>query len=154
MNHLRRKTGKSFPITIVVIILLGFLIWSISYLFNQSAPRDIVEEFYISEQEGDFGSAWDLFHPVMKERFTKNAFVTERSHIYMGHYGVSSFSFKVLDSKKMKKRKMAKEGPEFQNPHRITVEQTIKSKFGTFTIKQYIYVVKDKEEWKIIWEYK
>ncbi|MFC0272254.1 hypothetical protein ACFFIX_12490 [Metabacillus herbersteinensis] len=150
---MRRRKERTIPIIFVSLIFLGFLIWSLSLFFNQSAPKDVVESFYKYEQEGDFGSAWDLFHPIMKDKFSKNAFVTERSHIYMGHYAVSTFKFELGDSKKLKKWKMSKDGPEFKDPYSVIVEQNFKSKFGTFTIKQEVYVIKYKDEWKVVWEY-
>lgn len=121
--------------------------------FGKSEPEDVVSSFYHDEQEGDFGSAWELFHPVMQERFSKNAYVTERSHIYMSHYGVSTFQFKILEEEEVQNWKMAKDQKAFPTAFRFTVEQQFKSKFGTFKVLQDVYAVQQGDEWRIVWGY-
>lgn len=138
---------------IIVIVLLVVSVRLISG-FGKSEPEDVVSSFYHDEQEGDFGSAWELFHPVMQERFSKNAYVTERSHIYMSHYGVSTFQYKILEEEEVQNWKMAKDQDAFEAAYRFTVELQFKSKFGTFTVLQDVYTVQhDDEEWKIVWDF-
>jgi hypothetical protein len=152
---MRRRNSSKLPILIVVVAVILFVIFIIRVLsgVGEQDPKDIVEAFYHYEQEGDFGSAWEHFHPVMQERFSKNAYVTERSHIYMSHYGVETFSFELRDEEEVQNWKMAKDAEKFSNAYRVEVEQTFKSKFGTFNVIQDIYVVKDEEEWKVVWEF-
>lgn len=153
---MRRRSANKLPLIFGVFVGMMLLILFVRFLSGLSSdgPEDVVEEFYHYEQEGDFGSAWELFHPVMQERFAKNAYVTERSHIYMGHYGVTTFKYEIIEKEEVQKWKMAKGGDEFPNASKVTVEQTFKSKFGSFTIKQDVYAVQHEEEWRIVWDFK
>lgn len=152
---MRRRSSNKFPVIIIVCIVLLFVILMINLLtgIGEREPKDVVKAFYHNEQEGDFGSSWELFHPVMQKRFSKNGYVTERSHLYMSHYGVDTFSFELGDKEKVKNWKMSKDTKKFPEAHRFEVKQTFKSKFGTFTVVQDTYVVKDEKEWKIVWDY-
>ena len=152
---MRRRSSNKRLILFIVALVIGLVI-GFSNLFSNMGdqePSDVVEDFYKAEQDGDFGSAWELFHPVMQKRFSKNAFVTERSHIYMSHYGVETFSYTLGKEAELENWKMAKDSKAFPVAHSFEVEQTFKSKFGTFIIKQKVYVVEVKEDWKIVWEY-
>jgi hypothetical protein len=143
----------------IIFVVIGFTIVGLLILFvtsvfsSQNQPESVVREFYEYEQQGDFGSAWELFHSSMKKRFTKNGYVTERSHIYMSHYGVTTFDFTVSDAEKIKNWKMTKDGPIFKEVYKVQIQQTFLSKFGTFTIQQDVYVVKEKDEWKVAWAF-
>jgi hypothetical protein len=137
---------------IIGLTIVGFLIF-VAVFSSQKQPEAVVREFYEYEQQGDFGSAWELFHSAMKKRFPKNGYVTERSHIYMSHYGVTTFDFTVSNPEKIKNWKMTKDGPTIKEVYKVEVQQTFLSKFGTFTIQQYVYVVKEKDKWKIAWEF-
>ncbi|MGG3571950.1 hypothetical protein ABES25_18955 [Bacillus gobiensis] len=137
-----------FAAVAILCVLAAWFVHSIS----KSEQEQVIDKFYKSEQEGDFGSSWNLFHSSMKDRFSKNAYVTERSHIYMGHFGVQTFDYEIGNMKKI---------DDWQNPgtsQKETVYQTevkllFKSKFGTFSILQKVYVVKEKEKWVVLWEY-
>ncbi|KKI89257.1 hypothetical protein WQ54_27250 [Bacillus sp. SA1-12] len=152
---MRRRSFNKFSMVMIGIAILLFIIVMIRMLFGLGGedPTDAVHAFYQFEQEGDFGSAWELFHPVMQERFPKNAYVTERSHIYMSHYGVSTFAFELGEEEEVKGWKMEKGGKGFSTVCRVEVQQTFKSKFGKFKVIQNVFVVKDKEEWKIAWQF-
>ncbi|MDQ0161887.1 hypothetical protein [Aeribacillus alveayuensis] len=147
-----RRKHQPFIVIIMVVVLFIFVLFFISSMKSKK-PEDVVNTFYRYEQKGDFGSSWDLFHSKMKERFSKNSYVTERSHIYMSHFGVTTFSYKVHEAKKLSSWKMMKEGPTFTNVYVVPVEIDFHSKFGTFTIWQNVYVVKEKQKWTILWEF-
>ncbi|WP_243292810.1 hypothetical protein [Bacillus sp. FJAT-47783] len=149
----KRKTPSVIFIGGSAIILLLLLFFGFSS-FHSRTPVEVVDSFYDYEQKGDFGSSWDLFHSEMKERFSKNAYVTERSHIYMSHFGVTTFSYEIIQTEKLKKWKMTKSGQEFTNVKQVTVKLLFPSKFGVFTIIQDVYVVKEDREWKVLWEFK
>lgn len=96
---MRRR--RQWPVVPVLLVCAaGLLIYGVFHLFSPSSPKEAVQDFYRMEQNGNFGDAWELFHPLMKDRFTKNAYVTERAHIYMSHYGVSTFTFEIEKQKK------------------------------------------------------
>jgi hypothetical protein len=146
----RRNVLKYF--VIIGLTIVGFLIF-FAVFSSQSQPESVVSEFYQYEQQGDFGSAWELFHSSMKKRFTKNGYVTERSHIYMSHYRVTTFDFTVSNAEKIKNWKMTKDGPTIKEVYKVEVQQKFLSKFGTFTIQRDVYVIKEKDEWKIAWAF-
>lgn len=153
---MRRRRRNAIPLVLVMILIIIVLIVSFRLFsgFTKSDPEDVVSRFYHYEQEGDFGSAWELFHPAMQKRFSKNSYVTERSHIYMSHYGVSTFEYKIVDEEEVQNWKMAEDQKDFSTAYKLTVEQQFKSKFGTFTIYQDVYAVQHDGKWKIVWEYK
>ncbi|UGB30602.1 hypothetical protein [Metabacillus sp. B2-18] len=153
---MRRRSSSKLPIILIglVVVVGGFFLVRLISGFGANDPEDVVKAFYEYEQEGDFGSAWELFHPSMQARFTKNSYVTERSHIYMSHYGVTTFSYDVDGEEEVENFKMAKDAETFPTAFKMTVSQTFKSKFGTFTVKQDVYAVLHEEVWKVVWEYK
>ncbi|WP_226529244.1 hypothetical protein [Metabacillus niabensis] len=152
---MRKRRGNAVPLVIVIIILMIVLIVSVRLFssFANNDPEDIVSTFYHYEQEGDFGSAWELFHPAMQERFSKNAYVTERSHIYMSHYGVTTFEYEIVEEEEIQNWKMAEDQETFPTAYKLTAEQQFKSKFGDFTILQNVYAVEHEGEWRIVWQY-
>ncbi|MGX1191881.1 hypothetical protein [Metabacillus sp. SLBN-84] len=147
----RRRQWPVIPLLLVC--AAGLLIYGAFHLFSPSSPKEAVQKFYMMEQNGNFGDAWELFHPLMKDRFTKNAYVTERAHIYMSHYGVSTFTFEIEKQKKVRRWRMEKGAPVFNEARLVQVRQTFKSKFGTFDVRQNVYAVKEKGDWKIVWEF-
>ncbi|MCV9884767.1 hypothetical protein [Metabacillus halosaccharovorans] len=151
---MRRRRKNAVPLVIVIILLIILIVSVRLFLsFANDDPEDIVSTFYHYEQEGDFGSAWELFHLVLQERFSKNAYVTERSHIYMSHYGVTTFEYEIVEEEEIQNWKMAEDQETFPTAYKMTVEQKFKSKFGTFTILQDVYAVQHEGEWRIVWEY-
>ncbi|MEH7013344.1 hypothetical protein V7087_21460 [Neobacillus niacini] len=113
----------------------------------------VVEEFYQYEQEGEFASSWKLFHSTMKEKFSKGHYIQDRAHVFMNHFGVETFDFTMNEPEKIDQWKMAKTGPAMKNVYKILVTQTYKGKYGNFDLEQEIFAVKEKDEWKIVWDY-
>ena len=149
------QRNRSFPLLFIVItVVIVFIFVILLNSFQRSSPKEVVEAFYQYEQKSDFGSSWELFHSSMKKKFPKNSYVTERSHIYMGHFEVSTFSYNIKESEEVSSFKMTKEGPTFHDVYKVPVELEFPSKFGLFTIKQDVYVVKEDQKWKIVWEFK
>ncbi|KAA2301856.1 hypothetical protein FY526_22830, partial [Clostridioides difficile] len=80
-NALLKKIG----FIAIIVLLLWLIARTIPYLFHADTSDEaaaVAEEFYKYEQTGDFGSSWELFHPLMKERFPKSAYVQNRAHIF------------------------------------------------------------------------
>ncbi|WP_273124309.1 hypothetical protein [Bacillus weihaiensis] len=152
---MRRRSNNIGPIlmVIVVMILLVIIVFQFIPSLGEKEPKEIVEMFYEYEQAGDFGSAWELFHPAMQERFSKNAYVTERSHIYMSHYGVTTFDFELNGEDEVKAFKMADKTEEYPFAYRTEVTQSFKSKFGIFKVEQEVYAVEHEGVWKIMWRF-
>ena len=48
---------------------------------------------------------------------------------------------------------MAKELQPFDEAYKFKVIPTYKGKYGKFSFLQKVYVIKDEDEWKILWDY-
>ncbi|MFT4416299.1 hypothetical protein ACLM5H_20755 [Fredinandcohnia humi] len=152
---MRRRRGLPLPLILLslgVIVLLVFI-----FSFFRSSPEDdakeLVESFYEYEQDGDFGSSWELFHPYMKERFEKSAYIQERNHVFVGHFGTDTFKYTVGEAEKLDNWKMEKNVSTLHEVYKVPITQTYKSTYGTFTIHQDIYVTKEKNDWTLLWSY-
>jgi len=150
-----RKRNSKIPFVLVgIFILIGLIFTTLFLRGNAETPMMLVERFYSFEQQGDFGSSWDLFHEEMKGKFSKNAYVTERSHIYMSHFGVTTYSFEIVAEENVKEWSMSKGGPTFTDVTKVTVELLFHSKFGVFMITQDVFVVEEGGKLKLLWEFK
>lgn len=114
----------------------------------------IVQEFYEYEQAGNFSASWGLFHPQMKERFSKGHYIQDRAHVFMNHFGVETFSFKIGSAEKVSNWKMAKDSPVFKKVYKVPITQVFKGKYGNFSIEQDVFAVKEDGKWTILWDYK
>ncbi|WP_173915480.1 hypothetical protein [Halobacillus sp. Marseille-Q1614] len=143
---------KGFLIIILIIISLVVILASLYMLPSQSARR-AVGNFYEYEQEGEFSESWELFHPLMKEKFDKGHYLQDRAHVFMNHFGVTTFTFSLEGTDKVKKWSMEEGSHTFKLAYSTTVSQTFKGKYGTFHIQQEVFAVREKGEWKLLWDY-
>lgn len=67
---------------------------------------------------------------------------------------VESFQYDVGRSKNVKNWKLDKSGRLHKTAYEIPVTQVFNSRYGMFTLKQNCYVVKEKGEWRILWDYR
>ncbi|CAM3228546.1 hypothetical protein FITA111629_11050 [Filibacter tadaridae] len=151
-----RKRNRYKPLLIVILSIgsLLVLIGGINYLLSPSyKTKKVVEAFYTHEQNGDFADSWELLHPFMKERWGKSAFMRDRIHVFIGHFGAETFQFTVKEDSKIKSWKMSEESEPFAVAYKFTVIQTYKGKYGKFGFLQEVYVAKDQGEWRILWDY-
>ncbi|RUQ32863.1 hypothetical protein ELQ35_00825 [Peribacillus cavernae] len=139
----------------VLIIIAIIIFFSVKMFFLlKNEPEDLVKEFYSYEAEGDFGQSWELLHSDMKEKFpNKNAYIQNRSHVFMQHMEVETFKFEIGDSKKRKEWKARKGSTSLKEVYEIPVTQTFDSRFGKFTLQQNCFVTIEKDEWKLLWDY-
>lgn len=146
---------KVLPVLIAAITLTGFIGFIGYLLFSPSSDaKNIVQDFYDYEQEGNFSKSWYLFHSKMKERLPKSFYIQDRAHVFMNHFGVETFDYEIEDVEKVENWKMSIDSPSFEVAYKVSVTQTYKGKYGNFDIKQNVFVVKEKKEWKILWDYK
>ncbi|CAM3955741.1 hypothetical protein [Mesobacillus thioparans] len=151
---MRRKNHMMIQhLLLLALAILLILIFSMSFFRPSNQATSVVERFYSYEQEGNFSDSWDLFHPYMKEKFPKASFIQDRAHVFIGHFGAESFTFEVGKSKKLKNWKAAEDQPAFKTVYEFTVTQSYTGKYGKFSFKQYVYVVKHKNKWTIVWNY-
>jgi hypothetical protein len=151
---MRRRKQPIHPIVMIGIILCLLIFLAYSLLSFTNKAEEVVNRFYSYEQLGNFSSSWELFHPIMKEKFTQGAYVQDRAHVFIGHFGAESFSYKINNSDKVKNWKATKDGEVFKLAHYFQVVQTYKGKYGKFSFTQEVYVVKVEDGWGIVWDYR
>lgn len=151
---MRKNKGQPviFLGLIIAIILLIFLIRAVFFSPKHQAEK-AVEEFYSYEQEGNFTDSWELFHPYMKERWDKSTYINDRAHVFMGHFGAETFDFSIEYIDEASGWKMSKDKKPFKTAYKFQVVQMYKGKYGTFNFVQEVYVVQNKGEWGILWDY-
>lgn len=148
------KRRNRLSLAVILLVVIGLVIIVVSMFSNGDNPRDIVEEFYTYEQEARYSESWGLFHPMMKEKWTKTAYITDRTHVFNGHFGAETFTYSIEEIGESDQFKMSEDTKAFNKAHQFKVSQTYLGKYGKFTFVQELYVVKYKEEWVIIWDYK
>lgn len=160
LDMLRRRNRNALLKKIGFIAIILILLWligrTIPYLFRADTPDEaaaVAEEFYKYEQTGDFGSSWELFHPLMKERFPKSTYVQNRAHIFMQHFGVETFELEMEKPEREFDVTVVDGVKPFSEAYRIRVTQKYSGTFGQFDIVQTCYLVEDGNEWTLLWYY-
>jgi len=163
MLQSRRRTRK-LPRGWIVIIILGaaaiWLTWMnaggeqlLSSSSEGSGAAETVKRFYQAEQAGDFGSAWELFHPLMQERFDKASYIQKRAHIMMQDFGSKTFEFEVEEPQPVTGWKMDSDAAEIPRVYKVVVKQAFRSPYGNFELVQPCYVTQESGEWRLLWSY-
>ncbi|MFC3884653.1 hypothetical protein ACFOU2_14590 [Bacillus songklensis] len=151
----RRLLPRNIILLILAILVIGSLFWTLlSFLSPGHQAKKTVEEFYTYEQEGEFGDSWELLHSQMKVKFPKGPYVQDRAHVFMGHFGAETFSYTIDKPEKIERWKMEEGVSPLKVVYKMTVTQSYKGKYGAFDFRQYVFVTKEKGEWKILWDYK
>ena len=159
---LRKRRGKRLPIgclgaVVLLMLVIAWFTWRGGSAMVASSDSDAalatVEQFYKFEQSGDFGSAWELFHPLMQQRFEKAAYIQKRAHIMMQDFGVKTFDFEAGTPQRLAGWKMSNDAPEMENVVEVEVKQQFHSPYGDFEIVQPCFVSKDSGTWKLLWSY-
>lgn len=148
-----RSKGMFVGILWIVCLIILFLLIKGAFFSPGNQAVAVVEEFYQYEQAGEFSKSWSLFHSAMKVKFTKGNYIQDRAHVFMNHFGVETFTYKLEKPEELKKWKMSKTSPELKNIYKVLVTQTYKGKYGNFDLKQEVYVIQEKGKWKIAWDY-
>ncbi|RWZ51383.1 hypothetical protein EQV77_16620 [Halobacillus fulvus] len=152
---MKRKSNRGvivlFVLGLAVCLVGGITLW----LWNTPGQqaKETLETFYDFEQEGSFSSSWEMFHPFMKQKFTKGHYIQDRAHVFMNHFGVTTFEYEILELQELKKWKPDKESDPIPIVYSATILQTYKGKYGNFTIHQEVFVAKEEDEWTILWDY-
>jgi hypothetical protein len=153
---MRRQRGNPVLVLLVGLVMLVLLVYLFSSFLmgSERKARHVVDKFYHYESEGSFSQSWELLHSEMKMRFGRGAYVQDRAHVFNGHFGAETFSYDINDSKEHKSWKMEKDGEAFTDVYEFQVEQTYHGKYGHFLFVQFVYVVREDEEWRILWDFK
>ncbi|SEO14404.1 hypothetical protein SAMN05518847_10664 [Paenibacillus sp. OV219] len=141
----------------LVIVLVVWLGWrNFSGLFqsgDDEQAQAAVEQFYSFEQQGDYGSAWELFHPEMQQRFKKAEYIQNRAHIMMQDFGVNTFDVHIGSPSRVADWKMTEGAAPISVVYEFDVEELFHSQYGNFTIVQPCYAAYDSGKWKLLWSY-
>ncbi len=115
--------------------------------------KHAVDSFYSHEQRGDFSDSWELFHPLMKKKFSKGDYIEDRAHVFMSHFGVETFDYSLTKPKKVEDWRMSEEEEFVDVVYKVTVTQKYQSKYGRMNLVQDVYVAEEDGEWLVIWDY-
>ncbi|PIC63509.1 hypothetical protein CSV79_11565 [Sporosarcina sp. P13] len=151
----KKKSNKLLLFIIIISICsLLALIGFINHLLSPSyKSKKVLEAFYTHEQGGNYADSWALLHPFMKDKWSKTQFMTDRLHVFNGHFGAETFQFTITGGNEINDWKMAEEAEAFDIAYKFTVIQTYKGKYGRFSFLQEVYVANAVGEWRILWDY-
>lgn len=139
-----------FALTAFACLILLKIILSATASYE---ARQTVDQFYQYETEGKFADSWEMFHPFMKERFSKPHYIQDRAHVFMNHFGVSTFSYSLGRITKIKHWTMTSSADPLEQVYKTTVTKTYKGKYGNFRITQEVFTTKEDGRWTVLWDY-
>lgn len=123
---------------------------------HSEEAEHIVDEFYKLEQEGDFGSSWELFHSSMKERYPKDKYIQTRAHILMQDFQSQTYEYTLGSSEKINDFQLKENGQEQEsalpNVYAIQVNQHFETLYGPIELVQICYVAEENGEWSLLWQ--
>jgi hypothetical protein len=158
MQQVRRKGKRSLisvQLIIVFMIILSIVLFYYNFLWSTDGyqAKESVVEFYQLEQNGNFGSAWELLHSSMHEKFTKEAYIQKRAQVFMQQLGASTFEFEVSKSKNVGTWGMSATSPALSDVQRVHVTQHMLTVFGELELNQDIFVAEENNGWRLLWSY-
>lgn len=119
----------------------------------EDQATEAIEAFYAFEQEGAYSYSWEMFHPLMEEKFTKVDYLQGRPHVFMNDFGVTTFDYTIEDAEEVTDWKMEGDAEPIDVVYEATVSQEFKSKYGNFTLVQEVFATETDGEWQIMWDY-
>ncbi|QKY70023.1 hypothetical protein [Lentibacillus sp. CBA3610] len=142
----------------IVLVTIAVILFSVIVLCFRQSPEEqaveAVETFYTYEQNADFSDSWEMFHPYMKEKFDKLHYLTDRPHVFMNHFDVTTFDFSLGETVEIKEWKPSKDAEAIDVVYKVMVEMHYKGKYGNFTLIQPVFATELEGEWKVLWDYK
>lgn len=153
---MRRRKGNQVIVLVVGLLVVFLLIYTLStfLLGAERKAKSVVVDYYKYESTQDYSRSWELLHTEMKAKFGRGAFASDRVHVFNGHFGADTFSYEVSKANKIKNWKLEKDGESFGTAYEFEVRQDYRGKYGHFAFVQYVYVVREDGEWRILWDYK
>lgn len=148
---MRWKVNPVLVIVLLIVVsltLIGFVLFSPG---NQA--ERIVDQFYSYEQQGKFAESYNLFHSSMKERFEKGYYLQDRAHVFMNHFGVTTFSYSLSKANRLENWQMSEEAEPLEVVYQVTVTQSYKGKYGNFALVQDVFATKEDDNWTVLWNY-
>jgi hypothetical protein len=149
----RKKFNIPLLSIFILIMVIVIFILFIQVFSSAKQAKKAVDNFYTYEQQGNFSDSWELFHPYMKEKFPKAAFIQDRSHVFIGHFGTETFTYTIDDAEEFDEWRPQKDHSIFKDGYRMVVTQKYKGKYGSFNFQQEVFVVEHKGDWLLLWDY-
>lgn len=115
--------------------------------------KQTVRQFYDYEKEGKFAESWGMFHSTMQEKFSKSHYIQDRAHVFMNHFGVTTFQYSLGRTTKIGTWSMSEEAEPLEDVYRTTIRQTYEGKYGNFLLEQKVYSTKEDGRWTVLWDY-
>ncbi|MGD6776270.1 hypothetical protein [Sutcliffiella horikoshii] len=153
MRRRRNNHAMYFVVGVGLVFLLMYL-FSTFIMGAERKAKSVVADYYHYESAQDYSRSWELLHTEMKTKFGRGAFASDRVHVFNGHFGAETFSYEVSKANKLKNWKMEKDGESFGTAYEFEVRQDYHGKYGHFAFVQFVYVVEEDGEWRILWDYK
>ncbi|MDL4840265.1 hypothetical protein [Aquibacillus rhizosphaerae] len=139
---------------LVVLIAITMTIFIYIQMSPSHQAKETIDSFYKLEQEGKFADSWALFHSQMKGKFDKGHYIQDRAHVFMNHFGVTTFTYVLGNVDKVNEWKLSEESEVLDVVYQVNVTKTYKGKYGNFNLNQSVFATKEEDEWKILWDYK
>ncbi|WP_010532055.1 hypothetical protein [Lentibacillus jeotgali] len=139
---------------ILVVLIGGAAVFLFLHQSNEQQAAEAASAFYAYEQDGNFSDSWEMFHPLMKEKFDKIDYLQDRAHVFMDHFGVDTFSFSVGETTEIEDWAFENDADTIDTVYQVPVIQVFKGRYGNFTITQNVFVTDVEGEWKVLWNYK
>ncbi|MBM7095799.1 hypothetical protein JSY36_08535 [Bacillus sp. H-16] len=150
---MRRRRSSVTPFLLASFVLVAGVILLFTLIPSDARQAEkAVELFYTLEQEGKFASSWELLHSSMHNRFSRENYIQDRSHVFINHFGADSFRFILTKPKKVEDWKKHEEA-EVMDVYHLTATKKYHGKYGYFEFVQYVYVTEEEGEWRILWDY-
>lgn len=154
-----RKTGKqqkspkkSLIIFLLILIIGGALTFYLSTRHYQI--RYVTHRYTYYEESGDFGSAWNMLHSLMKSKVNQATYVQTKSQIYLNDFKATAYHYKIKRIRHLNTWYLTKKNP-VHNVYRVTIDESFNSQFGRKIMIYNIYFArdsKDRNRWCVLWQ--
>lgn len=159
MAAIRKKKRVAGRMGWLLLVVVGVLsLWL--FVFNSFWSSDVrqlkktVQQFYSYEQTGDYGSAWELFHPQMKDIYTKDYYIQLRAHIFMQQLNATQTRLTLGKPEKLGEWQLSEGAQPLSHVYRLSAEQRFLSSFGLLTMRQDVFAVKEADSWLLLWSFR
>jgi len=153
---MRRKSSIKVVLIFVLVILFLGGAGSLLYFFllptDEEKALGVVKEFYYFEQQANSSSAWELFHPELQDRFSRDHYIIDRTELIVNQFGTDTFTYSLSEPEKIENWKMTADSQPI-TVFKIIATLSLIGKYGHFDYIQYTYVTEVDEEWKILWDF-
>ena len=154
----RRRYAKQWLLLIGIVVVCGWMTTKgLQLLFATGRAEEaeqVVDQFYRLEQEGDYGSSWELLHSSMKEQYPKDHYIQQRAHIFMQDFKSETYLYELGKSKSLSGFQLKQNGKalELDHVYAVQVTQDFDTLYGPIQLVQTCYVAEENGEWSLLWK--